>query len=297
MKPPQPPRAAPPPQPWWDLRAAINFMAGGAGSGVLLFAAAGAPAGVDPRWPIALGLALIGAGLFAVWLEIGRPWRALHVLFHPRTSWMSREALVALLLYAAGAAAFVRPGAFLWLAGALAAVFLYSQARILRAARGIPAWRQSTIVPLILATGTVEGAGLALLLGLALDGVARPPLAAVLGGLLVLRLGAWYAYRRQLHRAGAPAATFAAWRAFAARFLGLGHLLPGLLLVPALAGGTRALYALAAAAAVLAGWAFKLVLVTRAGYQQGLALPVHPVRGAGRPAAGVRPGWQGGKAD
>ena len=48
------------------------------------------------------GLALVALGLIAVWLEIGRPLRALNVLFHLRRSWMSREALAAVLLFPLG---------------------------------------------------------------------------------------------------------------------------------------------------------------------------------------------------
>ena len=40
-----------------------------------------------------LALALVAAGLGAVWLEIGRPLRAIHVFFNPCTSWMTREVL------------------------------------------------------------------------------------------------------------------------------------------------------------------------------------------------------------
>ena len=39
--------------------------------------------------------AFIGAGLTCVWLEIGRPLRAINVFFHPQTSWMTREGIVA----------------------------------------------------------------------------------------------------------------------------------------------------------------------------------------------------------
>ncbi|MFP5465862.1 MAG: hypothetical protein ACLGHR_14000, partial [Gammaproteobacteria bacterium] len=52
-------------------------------------------AGRDGAALLLLGLALVGAGLVCVWLEIGRPLRALHVFVTPRTSWMSREAFTA----------------------------------------------------------------------------------------------------------------------------------------------------------------------------------------------------------
>ena len=95
-------RAAPKQQRNWDMRAASNFIAGGAGGGLLLWASlAGVEADVG-RTAILLGLMLIGAGLTCVWFEIGRPWRALNVYRHFATSWMTREAVVALLVFAAG---------------------------------------------------------------------------------------------------------------------------------------------------------------------------------------------------
>ena len=293
----QPIPFAPSRQANWDVRAAANFIAGGTGAGLLVLAALAPGSGLDPRWPVALGVALVAAGLASVWLEIGRPWRALHVLFHPQTSWMTREAIVAPFLFAAGAAAFWWGGALLAPAAVLAAAFLYCQARILRAAKGVPAWRQPATVPLIVATGLTEGAGALALLAHVLGAGQRPrALWILLLGLLVLRAAAWHAYRRQLRRAGAPGATFAAYRAFGPWFLGLGHWLPGLLLAVALAGGPRWPMVFAAGAAVLAGGWLKLVIVTRAGYNQGFALPVVPVRGAGRPQPGARPGWQQGGA-
>src|SRR6185436_17826030 len=151
------------PQPWvqrhWDLRAAANFMLGGTGAGLLIAGAIAAPA---PRFAIAAGLLLVACGLGAVWLEIGRKLRALHVFFNPFTSWMTREAFFAVLFFAFAGISLALPQ--LASAAALAALaFLYCQARILRAAKGIPAWRAAEVVPLILSTGLAEGLGLALL--------------------------------------------------------------------------------------------------------------------------------------
>ena len=75
----------------WDWRAAANFIAGGAGGGLLLF---NALVSVEPgliRAAILLGLMLIGGGLTCVWFEIGRPWRALNVYRHFGTSWMTAK--------------------------------------------------------------------------------------------------------------------------------------------------------------------------------------------------------------
>src|SRR5450631_3526182 len=148
------------PAPWqqtnWDWRAAGNFICGGAGAGLIVLAALSGA--VEPAFTklVLAGLALVGLGLFCVWLEIGRPLRALHVFFNPRTSWMSREAIVAtLLMPVAHVAATGLPG-FEWLAAALALAFVYCQSRILNAAKGIPTWREPLLVPLIVLTGLAE---------------------------------------------------------------------------------------------------------------------------------------------
>ena len=53
----------------WDARAALNFMGGGAGSGLLITTVL---IGSPPEWPIVVSLALVGAGLAAVWHELGK---------------------------------------------------------------------------------------------------------------------------------------------------------------------------------------------------------------------------------
>lgn len=253
-------------QPWvqqhWDLRAATNFMLGGTGAGLVIAAAL---AGAEPRLAVASGLVLIAAGLGAVWLEIGRKLRAAHVLFHPRTSWMSRESLAALALFALGAGSLVTGARWLLASTALAALaFLYCQSRILRAAKGIPAWRMPQVVPLILASALAEGAAAALLFE-------RGPLALALLVLAVLARGiAWDWFRRALREPRSAAAL----RRPGKMLLLLGTALPLALSVldPALP--------LAALAVVGTGWWLKFALVTRAAFNQGFALPHLPVRGA-----------------
>ena len=144
----------------WDARAALNFMLGGAGAGLMIWAAL---MQVRSPYPIALSLALVATGLFAVWLEIGRKLRALHVFFNPFTSWMTRESFAALLLFSLGLASLL-DDIFLPGTAIAAAAFLYCQARILRAAKGIPAWRAPWVVPLIVVSGLAEGGALLWLL-------------------------------------------------------------------------------------------------------------------------------------
>src|SRR5690606_13614655 len=92
------------PQTLWDARAALNFMLGGTGSG-LMVAALFFPS--REAFLIGTALVLVAGGLGAVWLEIGRKLRAVHVFFNPFTSWMSREALAAVVLFGLGILALV----------------------------------------------------------------------------------------------------------------------------------------------------------------------------------------------
>ncbi|MFT3820755.1 MAG: hypothetical protein QM750_24580 [Rubrivivax sp.] len=276
-------RADPAQQQHWDARAAGNFIGGGAGCGLLLFATlAGAPGSLRQAL-VALALLLVAAGLLCVWAEIGRPWRALNVLLHPQTSWMSREAALAPLLLGSAAAAVAWP-LLQPTAALLAAAFLYCQARILHAARGIPAWREPLTVPLLLATGVTEGAGLFWLAAPAWDAGSTAAWIGF-GALLALRfaLGArWY---RRLAGTLRPAALRAVDRA--GHGYNAGSLLPLALVVVVLAAPlppslAALLQALAGGLAAAGGALFKFMLVTRAGFNQGFALPHLPVRGARR---------------
>lgn len=251
----------------WDWRAAGNFVFGGAGSGLLLTAAVAGSAAAALA-----AIALIVAGLCLVWLELGRPWRALNVFAHPQTSWMTRESMMALVAVALGAAgAVLHDSRLLAGAGAAALGFLYCQARILHAAKGIPAWREPALVPLILATGMAEGGSLYLVLAPILG--SRPAwLVYALVVLLAFRALGWHRYCSAIAASGAPEQALQAWRGPKAAFLG--SLLPAVLLLVAIAIPAQAtvLTVVAGCIAILAGWLFKFRLIIRDAYVQGYAI-------------------------
>lgn len=285
-----PASVAPGRQGFWDWRAACNFIFGGAGAGTLVYAAAMSPPSAGPGL---LGLALVCCGLLCVWFEIGRPWRALNVFRHARSSWMTREAIVSLPLLGAGLGAAWYGGRWLpWLTAALALAYVYSQARMLQGARGIPAWRHPRVVPLLIATGLAEGAGLGIAAQLLLDPATLPGWAALLlVGLVLIRELAFVAYLGSLGPAEAPTRAREVLVRFGRRLVGLdvaaiiaaafGTIEPGQAWAVGLAG---------LVAAFAGGW-FKFTLVTRAAYHQGLALSLTPVRGFGTTRPGARPGW------
>ncbi len=276
----------------WDSRAACNFIGGGSGTGLLLAAALAFAAGWSYFIAGTLAIALIGFGLSMVWLEIGRPLRALNVFFHPQTSWMSREAILALPILTLGAlgvlldqpfAPMPFPTHFLVavLASAVAVLglaFLYCQARILRASLGVPAWREPALQPVIVVTGLTEGLGLLLFLSV----FAGPPPAWALPAAIVAlmaRAGAWEYYRQRLNtRAPAPAVAVLDYIYMPVHFLG--HALPAVLLVSVLFVPSMAsLAAVAGLALASAGAWLKFDIVTSAAFTQGFSIPCVPVRG------------------
>ena len=272
------------PKPWhqsnWDFRAALNFMFGGAGAGLLVIVAFSGLAGDALRAEIVLGMALIWAGLISVWFEIGRPLRAINVGFNPFTSWMTRESFAAGAVFALGLSAAWLGSQALAQAAALAAlVFAYCQGRMLQGAKGIPAWRVPALAWLIFTTALAEGAGLFVVLATLFD----TPAKGVLGYFslaLVARGLAWSIYRGSVAKSAARPALVALDRA-GKILIQFGTIAPLALLLLGLfaADIARIALLLAGVGALATGWQFKFVLITRAAYNQGFALPHLPVRG------------------
>ncbi len=264
----------------WDWRAAGNFICGGSGSGLLLFSAIGT--GPNPGYrPLALvALILIALGLFCVWLEIGRPLRSMNVLLHAQTSWMTREALVAPPLFLSGAAAaWTGAVVWIWLSALLAVLFLYCQARIVQAAKGIPAWRAQRTVPLLIATGLTEGVGLLALASTLTNTAPQVWILATLLALLVLRAMLWRAYWKELTEQKAPSKALAALNVVAIPMSGIGYWVIVALALLAMLPGFGVLAGAAGLLAVAGGWLLKYTMIVRASFNQGYALPRLPVRG------------------
>ncbi len=281
--------AAPWLQQHWDWRVTGNFIGGGTGAGLMAAATVSALFGADVISLVVLALAFIIAGLMLVWSELGRPLRALNVIFHPQTSWMTREALLAgpLCITMAAAAWFDNTGLVL-LAALIGLGFLYCQARMLHGGKGIPVWAEDMSVVLIVSTGLVEGMGLMMLVS--------TPHPAVVGAMLVLillRAWIWHSYRNNL--AGkAPGRSIAVLGRYHAPFIFIGAVLPLMLVVGGFmfAEASHLLYPLAGLGALLAGWLLKYVIINRAAYTQGYAIEHSPERSAGSGGGqGAAPGW------
>jgi phenylacetyl-CoA:acceptor oxidoreductase subunit 2 len=268
----------------WDARAAANFVCGGAGAGLIVFTVVADARGVALQALLLAGLVLVGVGLLAVWHELGRPRRALNVFLHARTSWMSREAIAASLLVPVTLAAIAGVPGMAMAAIVVASAFVVCQARMLQAARAIPAWREPLAAPLIVLTAFVEGGGLLFAASPWLR-VGNERLLVFFGSFVLVRGVAFLVYRRAiaqsvpaaallvLDRAGyvlhaATAVTLVAVACIASGFTG--------------EAGTFAAASLAGIAAVASGVYLKQALVLRAAFRQAPALAHLPVRGRRR---------------
>ena len=279
-------------QRFWDARAACNFIGGGTGCGLLFWAAIGLFAELPYFSAALVGLLFVATGLFMVWLEIGKPWRAFNLFFRPQTSWMTREGIVALPLFAVAAIALLfaadrqlglelpAPVIPATIAAFLGLTFLYCQLQIMHSAKGLPAWRETWNMPLLGVSGLVEGLGIYLLI-IAVTGIVPLSFQLIAAVLVIARLLAWYRYVSALDRTIVPESTTSALRAANAGFVTIGHALPVAFLTIALIapGMATPLTVLAGITATLGGWFLKITLVTKAAYIPKFTIPGAPVRG------------------
>ena len=285
--------------PWlqrhWDWRAAMNFILGGTGAGMMVAASVSAVLGT-PIWPFALlALIFVAGGLTMVWTELGRPWRSLNVIFHPQTSWMTREALFAPPLFISSlAAAWFVSAPLGILAAIFALAFLYCQARMLHGSKGIPVWRENLSVPLLISTGLVEGAGLMTLASAYLYPYVTPDVVNIMLLLVIIRSSIWRNYRRRL-AGNAPTKANAVLKRAHLPLTIIGAVIPFALVIIGLLMPEiyHLLYPVAGISAMVAGWAMKFIIVTRASYNQGFAITHTPERSAGSGGGpGAQPGWK-----
>ena len=184
---------------------------------------------------------------------------------------MSREAFVAALTFLLAACGLVAGVAGLLQAAAVASLaFIYCQARMLQAAKGIVTWREPAVIPFMVLTGLTEGGGLLLIVG-GLQALAPQwlPYAVVLG--ISLRALSWMHYRGRVAAVAAPLGARTELARMNSLVLIAGHLVPLLLIVAALAFPPAAilLKPVGGALVVAAGWFVKTRIVLSASYQQG----------------------------
>ena len=283
-------------QTFWDARAAMNFTLGGLSGGMMAVAGLAAAFGWLGAGALIeaylVAAALMTAGLFFVFLEIGRKMRFLYVLLRPQSSWMTRETYAVAVIYPALAADVLWPHPVLHAIVALAgAAFLYCQARILFAGKGIPAWRAPLIPWLIGVSGALEGAGL---LAFLMKAMGTGAVGAVAWAVAALSLAAgllWHRYRKTAAAEGIGPLARAELDAVSPVVTIFGHAAPLLLCLLGLSiAGPLSAWAigLGGVLAVAGGALWKFTAITRASHQQGFAIPMMPTRGSGTRAAPVR---------
>mgnify|MGYP006430297003 FL=1 len=208
---------------------------------------------------------------------------------------MTRETYVVALFYPTLLLDLLWPSGVLHLLLVIeAAAFLYCQARILPAGKGIPAWRAPLMPWMLIATGLLEGTGL-----LAISATLHPamhsvaPLAAGMGGALaVINAILWRNYIANAASNGIGPLPRKALGAINLPLRLIGHALP-LLGFAAFLGlwPTQPLVAtLAGLGAVVGGIMWKITVITKASHQQGFNLSKVPQRGSGTRAAPARMG-------
>ena len=158
-------------QKYWDFPRSVDFTMGGMSTGLVIMATiAHFFSGLSTEALLYLNAATGGSMAVGcsscLWKSGAKTF--LRVLLRPQSSWMTRETYAVAVFYPALLADLIWPNPALHLLVALAAlIFLYCQARILHAAKGIPAWRVDLIPTMLVMTGLLEGVVLGVVSGLA----------------------------------------------------------------------------------------------------------------------------------
>ncbi len=284
-------------QTFWDMRAAMNFIMGGMSAGLVLIAwLVYLSGGLTQSALTSINLAAsagMGLGLFCVFLKIKQKQRFLYVVLRPQSSWMTREIYFVGLFYPALLADFIWPQAVLHLLVALAAAgFLWTQAMILYAAKGIPVWRVPLMPWMLIVSGLFEGIGLFLIASALFPNHIEAGQVTVITGLVLAVLNAilWHNYRIKAADRGIPPLARRSLNAITPLLYVCGHAMPaGLFATVILTDIADPLVSgLGGIAAVAGGVLWKKNVITESSYQQGFAIPMVPQRGSGKYAAPAR---------
>jgi phenylacetyl-CoA:acceptor oxidoreductase 27-kDa subunit len=283
-------------QTFWDFRAAMNFTMGGFGTGLAIIAYLShlltGLSDATLTYLYAVSAVVVAVGLFFVFLEIGRKLRFALVMLRPQSSWMTREVYFAGVFYSAVLADLIWRLEVIHLIVALGAGgFLYCQAQILFAGKGIPAWRVALIPKMLIATALFEGTALvALATALFPEDVPFSVWVAVAGlALAALNALLWWRYRATAKTEGIGLAARRTLAKITPWLHGIGHAAAFVLFLGAVLVDEWTMWlALAGIAALAGGAAWKFTIVVFASYQQGYSVPRLPQRGSGTRAAPIR---------
>lgn len=228
----------------WQWPAVVNLIMGGSAAGLFLTSLTVDPAGAGGAGTFPVGLkwavsVLVGLGFSAVGFEAGRPGSAGYLLHHLKSSWMSREVLAGLgLVVFSGLDALFPTMVFKTVAGFGAIALLFCHGAMVNGARGATAWNRHVVVLHFFTSGISLGFGLLLIWT---PGMHFENLQRTMGlGLTILAINllVWLSYVFLIKEEEFGKATSSLRRPKSlALAVGLGHLLPALLLIVLLGTG------------------------------------------------------------
>jgi len=285
----------------WKMPAVVNFTMGGIGTGFYLLALLVALpangewlqaflAGQADWFSLAfiagvfklVGVGCAGIGFIALTTEAGQPQRGINLFRHLRRSWMSRETLAFFLFAAFAGLDWLYPLLALRVLAAAAALFLMvAQGFILYRARGVITWNTPRVIFYFLTCGFMTGAGLMLIVFNSVNFFTPLTSAfsfAALGIIAaLLNLALWFFYLQSNDAAFQKATQALRTQQALLQIVGVGHALPALLLVVAMAIGPGtllpAILEISAGALLIFGGARqKYGIVLEAGYLRAITL-------------------------
>lgn len=287
----------------WKWPAAANFSLGGMGTGFyligllvalpqggnwiqLLFSSPNgnwiqlASLSAVFKW---LGPALVGLGFLALTTEAGRPQRGINLFRHLRRSWMSRETLAFAIFAPAAGLDWLFPHPALRTIAALSALALMlCQGFVVYRARGVVTWNTPLMPFYFVTSGFSTGTGLLLVVDTLLNALGQNLPSAVslffLGAVTaVLNMVMWGVYLLIPDDAFQKATQALRLPRALTLDVGLGHLLPTLLLLAALNDVTapQAFIAITSGLALIfGGVSQKFELILQVGYLRAIVLNV-----------------------
>ncbi len=271
----------------WGRPAVVNLTLGGTGAGLYLLGVLLTILGRN-RPDLAqlisfqlLAPAIVCCGFFALSLEAGRPSRALRLLRNILSSWMSIESLAgALFIVATFTDWFFSHFVFKAVAISSALILIISQGFMVYRAPAVTAWNVPLIPVIFVTSGFMTSCGLVLLNTQILSGMAYLPVMISLICIL-LNLAVWLLYLYGYHNADFRRATENMRRSGSLMVtIGVGHLLPLVLLFSAFASGdfeNRSIllpivHVISGLALIVGGVSQKTGIILKAGYYRGIVL-------------------------
>jgi len=222
------------PQHVWGWPGIVNFILGGAGTGIylvnfvegILQNGSSAMSKHVPLGPLGPVLAILG--FVALTTEAMQPMRGIHLFRNLRRSWLSRETLFWLVFVSAAILDWFIPNTFFRIVAVPSALALMvSQGFILFQMRAITTWNLPVMPLFFISSGFTSGSGLVLLIG----GLTKSPLSLsmIMIGIIALsvNLSIWFLYLHWSRSTDFLKATKKLRRPFALiTIVGLGHILP-----------------------------------------------------------------------